>query len=87
MRFGNWLAVKFDVMTVLSLLLLLSLMIKAAMEVRVGYNELPVVTRFNELTSTLFIAPHRHMVGYIVCALPYGKTGGLRIHTPCNSSA
>jgi hypothetical protein len=69
MRLGDWLAVKFDVMTVLSLLLLLSLMIKVAMEVRVGYNELSLVTRFNELTSTLFIAPHCHMVGYIVLCI------------------
>ena len=69
MRLGNWLAFKFNVTTVLSSLLLLSLMIEAAMEVRVGYNELSVVTRFNELTSMLFIAPHCHMVGYIVLCI------------------
>ena len=69
MWLNNWLAVKFDVMTVLSSLLSLSLMIEAAMEVRVGYDELSVVTRFNELTSTLFSAPHRHMVGYIVLCI------------------
>jgi hypothetical protein len=67
MRLNDWLAVKFE--TVLSLLLLLSLMIEAAMEVRVGYNELYVVTRFNELMSMLFIAPHRHMAGYIVLCI------------------
>ncbi len=66
MWLNNWLAVKFDVMTVLSSLLSLSLMIEAAMEVRVGYDELYVVTCFNELTSMLFITPHHHMVGYIV---------------------
>ncbi len=69
MQLGNWLAVKFNVMTVLSSLLSLSLMIKAAMEGRVEYNELYVVTHFNELMSMLFIAPHRHMVGYIVLCI------------------
>jgi hypothetical protein len=69
MQLDDWLAVKFDVTTVLSSLLLLSLMIEAAMEVRVGYNELYVVTRLNELTSILFIAPHCHMVGYIVLCI------------------
>ncbi len=68
-RLGDWLGVKFDVTTVLSSLLLLLLMIEAAMEVRVGYNELCVVTCFNELTSMLFITPHGHMVGYIVLCI------------------
>ncbi len=58
-------------MTVLSSLLLLLLMTEAAMEARVGYNEMYVVTYFNELTSKLFIPPHRHMVRYIVLCIAF----------------
>ena len=70
MQFDIWLAVKFNVTTVLSLSLLLSLIVKVAMEFRVGYDKLYVVTCFNEVTIMSFIAPHRHTVGYIaLCTL------------------
>ncbi len=73
--------------TVLSLLLLLLLVIEVVMRVRVGYNELYEVTRFNELMSTLFIAPHCQMVSTLFCVLLCGTTGGSRVCTQCNLSA